>query len=142
MAPAIFQRIMDNMLRGLPHVCIYLDDILVTGANDEEHLRNLDVVLNHLEKAGVRLKLSKCEFMLPSVEYLGHRITAQGLKLTDEKIQAIRDAPTPTNVSQLKSFLGLLNYCGKFLPNLSSALAPLYSLLQQKKYGGGVLHRK
>ena len=132
-APAIFQRIMDNMLRGLPHVCIYLDDILVTGVNDDEHLRNLDVVLNHLEKAGVRLKLSKCEFMLPSVEYLGHRITAQGLKPTDEKIQAIRDAPTPTNVSQLKSFLGLLNYYGKFLPNLSSALAPLYSLLQQKK---------
>ena len=79
------------------------------------------------------MKQTKCEFMLPAVEYLGHCITAQGLKPTDDKIQAIREAPTPTNVSQLKSFLGLVNYYGKFLPNLSSVLAPLYSLLQQKQ---------
>lgn len=70
--------------------------------------------------------------MLPAVEYLGHRITAQGLQPTDEKVQAIKNAPAPTNVSQLKSFLGSLNYYGKFLPNLSSTLAPLYRLLQQQ----------
>lgn len=124
---------MDSILQGLPHVCVYLDDILVTGATEEEHLQNLDAVLTRLEKAGIRLKRNKCEFLLPAVEYLGHRITAQGLQPTDDKSQAIRDAPTPTNVSQLKSFLGLVNYYGKFLPHLSSMLAPLYSLLQQKQ---------
>ena len=131
-APSIFQRTMENILQGLPHVCVYIDDILVTGANDEEHLQNLEAVLDRLEKAGIRLKLNKCEFMLSSVEYLGRRITAQGLQPTDEKVQAIKNAPAPTNVSQLKSFLGLLNYYGKFLPNLSSTLVPLYRLLQQQ----------
>ena len=68
--------------------------------------------------------------MLPAVEYLGHRISAQGLQPTQKKIQAIHNAPAPTNVGQLKSYLGLLNYYCKFLPNLSCTLAPLYRLLQ------------
>ena len=72
------------------------------------------------------------EFLLPEVEYLGHKISQDGLRPTEEKIKAIRDAPKPVNVSQLKAFLGLLNYCGKFLPNLSSILALLYSLLQKQ----------
>ena len=71
-------------------------------------------------------------FLLPAVEYLGHKISGQGLQPTDEKIQAIKSAPAPQDVTQLKSFLGLLNYYSKFLPNLSNTLAPLYRLLQKK----------
>ena len=78
-APSIFQRTIETLLQGLPHVCVYLDDILVTGTTEEEHLRNLDQVLTRLDKANVRLKQGKCQFLLPSVEYLGHRISAQGL---------------------------------------------------------------
>ena len=130
-APAIFQRIMETVLQGIPNVCVYLDDVLVTGPTDEEHLRTLDQVLSRLEEAGARLKREKCAFMLPSVEYLGHRITAAGLQPTDEKVRALRKAPVPGNVSQLKSFLGLLNYYHKFLPNLSHNLAPLHRLLQK-----------
>jgi transposase InsO family protein len=122
---------MENILQGLPHVCIYIDDILVTGSTTDEHLHNLEEVLTRLENANARLKRKKCEFMLPSVEYLGHRISAKGLQPTDAKVQAIRNAPSPRNVSQLKSFLGLLNYYCKFLPNLSSTLAPLYKLLHK-----------
>ena len=70
--------------------------------------------------------------MLEEVEYLGHEITSQGLQPTDEKVRAILKAPAPANVSQLKSFLGMLNFYGKFLPNLSTCLTPLYSLLQKK----------
>ena len=81
-APSIFQRTMENILQGLPHTCVYIDDILITGANDEEHIHNLEAVLSCLEKAGLRLKLKKCQFMLPAVEYLGHQITAQGPLLT------------------------------------------------------------
>ena len=103
-APVIFQRIMETVLQGIPNVCVYLDDVLVTGPTDEEHLRTLDQVLSRLEEAGARLKREKCAFMLPSVEYLGHRITAAGLQPTDEKVRALRKAPVPGNVSQLKSF--------------------------------------
>ena len=95
-APAIFQRMMENILQGLPHVCIYIDAILVTGRTEEEHLHNLGKVLERLNKAGLRLKKAKCEFMLPQVDYLGHAISAEGLKPTKEKVRAILQAPTPS----------------------------------------------
>lgn len=123
---------MDAILQGLPGVCIYLDDILVTGETEDKHLQNLEQVLSRLEKAGLQLQRQKCTFMQPSVEYLGHRISAAGLHPTEEKVRAIVDAPVPKDVTQLKSFLGLVNYYGKFLPQLSSTLAPLYALLQKK----------
>ena len=132
-APAIFQRTMESILGGLPQVCVYLDDILITGDSEAAHLRNLEAVLSRLETAGIRLKREKCEFMLPQVEYLGHRISASGLQPTLEKVRAITAAPTPADVSQLKSYLGLLNYYSKFLPNLATELAPLYELLQKHK---------
>ena len=70
----------------------------------------LDTVLTRLENAGMRLRRNKCAFLLPTVEYLGHKISAQGLQPTDEKIRAINNAAALTNISQLKSFLGLINY--------------------------------
>ena len=115
---------MEGILRGIPKVCVYIDDILITGATEQEHLRTLDKVLTRLAEAGLKLKQAKCSFLRPSVEYLGHNISAEGLRPTKEKIRAIQEAPAPCNVSQLRSFLGLLNYYGKFLPNLSSILAP------------------
>jgi len=128
-APAIFQRTMESLLGDLPHVCIYLDDILVTGESEAAHLKNLAAVLQRLESAGVRLKREKCSFMIPEVEYLGHSISAKGVQPVTEKVRAIRDAPRPQDVSQLRSFLGMLNYYGKFLPNLATLLRPLYDLL-------------
>ncbi len=71
--------------------------------------------------------------MLPQVEYLGHQISAKGFQPTEGKVRAITDAPTPKDVTQLKSYLGLLNYYGKFLPDLATRLAPLYELLQKHK---------
>ncbi|XP_057677181.1 uncharacterized protein K02A2.6-like [Corythoichthys intestinalis] len=128
-APALFQRAMDQILSGLPGVQCYLDDILCTGANDEEHLRNLDAVLKRLRQYGLRVRKEKCEFLRPSVEYLGHVIDHKGLHKAPSKTKAIVDAPAPENVSQLRSFLGLLNYYGRFIPNLASLLKPLHELL-------------
>ena len=80
--------------------------------------------MTKLEDAGMRLKVKKCAFLLDSVEYLGHKMSAEGLQPTQEKVRAITHAPAPQNVSQLWVFLGLLNYYGKFLPQLASTLAP------------------
>ena len=131
-APSIFQRTMDNLLQGLEHVVVYIDDILITGRTEEEHLRTLGKVLQILEEAGMRLKKEKCVFMVPRVEYLGHSISKEGLQPTADKVRAITEAPHPTNVSELKAFLGLINYYGKFMQNLSTVLAPLYTLLKKK----------
>eukprot|EP00731_Ephydatia_muelleri_P024558 Em0016g829a len=132
-APAIFQRSMESLLRGIPGVCVFFDDILVSGPSERDHLCNLEKVLSCLEESGLKLKLSKCSFLLSSVEYLGHRISAAGIQPTEDKKKAILQAPAPKNVTQLKSWLGLLNYYSKFLPNLSATLAPLYDLLKSQR---------
>ena len=130
-SPGIFQRIMDGLLGGIPGVTVYLDDILITGKTQEDHLSNLDSVLKKLSDAGLRLKKEKCSFMVPSVVYLGHRLDSEGLHPVFDKIQAIQDSPEPTDVSKLQSFLGMLNHYRHFLPNISTVLAPLHSLLKK-----------
>ena len=81
-APAVFQHIMDNILQGLPGVCTYLDDILVTEKTADEHIKNLSAVLTHLHVACMRLKKAKCQFSLQKIEYLGHVISSKGLLRT------------------------------------------------------------
>lgn len=131
-APGIFQRLMETVLQGIPHVIVYLDDILVTGATDEEHMKTLSLVLERLERAGLRARKSKCKFLQSSVTYLGYRIDQQGLHPLKEKVQAVKDAPSPKNVTELRSYLGLLTYYSKFLPNMAEVLAPLYKLLRKE----------
>ena len=124
-APGIFQRVMECLLKEIPGVIVYLDDILVTGSSREEHLLNLGKVLEKLKEAGLKLKRNKCVFLAESVTYLGHRIDSEGLRPVEEKVRALLEVPNPKNTTELKSFLGMLSYYSKFLPNLSSELAPL-----------------
>ena len=128
-APGIFQKAMETLLQGISHVSVYIDDILVTGETENDHLQTLERVLERLAKAGLRAKRNKCKFLVPSVDYLGYVIDAQGLRPHPDKVLAVQQAPMPLNVTQLKSYLGLLSYYGKFLPNLSTLLVPLYQLL-------------
>ena len=128
-APAQFQKVMDTILQGIPGVTCYIDDILITGATEEEHLQRLEVVLRRLQQHGFRLKKAKCKYMAESVDYLGYLIDSEGLHATEEKLQAILQAPTPRNVQELRSFLGLVNYYGKFISNLATILHPLNALL-------------
>ena len=130
-APTIFQKTMDTILQGLPGVICYLDDVLVTGKTKSEHLANLKSVLERFSKFGIKLRLKKCKFMENSVEYLGHVIDEQGLHVSQRKIDAVRNMPAPTNVSELRALLGLINYYAKFLPNLSHFCRPFYNLLQK-----------
>ena len=118
-------------MQGIPGTVVYLDNILITGRSTGEHLKNLDAVLGRLDRAGLRLKLDKCAFMQKEVNYLGHRIDASGLYPNGKKVEAIKAAPQPTNVAELRSYLGLINYYGRFLPGLATKLAPLYRLLRQ-----------
>ena len=84
-------------------------------------------MFTRLEKAGLRLNKKKCQFLASEVTYLGYRIDNEGLHPTNEKIRAVQLAPEPINVTELKSYLGLLTYYGRFLPHLPSTLAPLYA---------------
>uniref|UniRef100_A0AAV2JTD4 Gypsy retrotransposon integrase-like protein 1 n=4 Tax=Knipowitschia caucasica TaxID=637954 RepID=A0AAV2JTD4_KNICA len=132
-APAIWQRAMDQVLQGIPGTQCYLDDIIVTGANDNEHLENLHKVLQRLQDYGLRARRDKCEFFKPCITYCGHTIDAQGLHKCKEKINAVMKAPQPQDVQQLRSFLGFINYYHRFMPNLSTVLHPLNELLQAER---------
>ena len=130
-SPAIWQRAIDQVLQGIPGTQCILDDMIITGRTDEEHLQNLKMVLQRLQDAGLKANREKCEFFKDRVQFCGHEIDKQGLHKTGEKVEAIVNAPHPENVGQLRSFLGLVNYYNRFLPNLATLLHPLHQLLEQ-----------
>ena len=130
-APAIFQRAMDTILQGMSGVLCYLDDTLIVGKNKEEHLTTVEEVLKRLQNEGLRVNKEKCCFVTTSVQYLGHRIDANGIHATGEKLDAVLMAPVPSSVPQLRSFLGMINYYSKFIPNLATLLNPRNELLRK-----------
>jgi len=135
-APSLWQQAMAQVLSGIPNVAYYIDDILITGHTRAEHIENLHMVLQRLRDYGLKLKKSKYEFFAKDLEFLGHRISPEGIKPTAARIAGIRDAPVPTNKQELQSFLGMLTYNARFLPNVLHTLHPLNQLLQ-KNVGRG-----
>ena len=129
-APALFQSTVDQILQGMDNVCCCIDDIIIR-TDPHEHLQVLDELLTQLERHGILAKKSKCEFMVPSIEFLGYHVDREGRHPTDEKIAVISKAPSPKNVAEFHSYLGLLNYYGHFIPNLSTLLQQLHELLQE-----------
>ena len=101
-APGIFQRTMESLSKGIPNVLVtailvYLDNILITGPTQEQHMKNLLAVLSSFHQAGLHLKKQKCRFLAKSAEYLGFTIDQQGVHPTEGKVQAIKSAPNPWN---------------------------------------------
>ncbi|XP_061707861.1 uncharacterized protein K02A2.6-like [Cydia pomonella] len=129
-APAVFQRAIENLLAGIEGVAVFLDDVCVTGATKSEHLGRLKLVFERFQDAGMRLQKNKCAFFQKSVNYLGHIIDKNGMHKCPKKVDAIVNAPRPTNIKELKSFLGLVNYYRNFVENASSILCPLHELLR------------
>ena len=132
-APSLWQHAIDQVLQNIPYTQCILDDIIITGSNDEEHLNNLNLVLERLESYGLRANLSKCVFFQEKISYCGHEIDKNGLHKSPDKVKAMNEAKRPENVSQLRSFLGLVNYYHRFVENLSIIAAPLHELLQNDK---------
>ena len=127
----IFQAAIDQILDGIDGCIAYLDDLLVTGRDEADLVARLDEVLTRLEQHGVQLKREKCAFNLREVEYLGWLVSADSLRAVPDKLDAVRQLPQPTTVSELRSVLGAINYYQKLLPGLASKLAPLYKLLKK-----------
>lgn len=131
-APGIFQSVMDTILGKIPGVCCYLDDVIISGQDKNECKERLYTVLSKLKEYKVKVNLEKGSFFKERVEYLGHLIDGAGIRPKGDNIDAILKCDRPNDVTQLKSYLGMLNFHGKFLPNLSTLLSPLYALLKSK----------
>ena len=124
-ATGIFQREMDKRLK------VRVDDILISGHDDASHLKNLQSVFTALDKAGLKLKRSKCKFLLPEVTYLSFKINKEGTAPLPEKVTAMTKAPPPRNVTELKAFLRAVNYYHSDLLNFTSTPEPLHSLMRK-----------
>ena len=129
-APAVFQKLTEQTVGDIPGVACYLDDIVVTGKCEQEHLTNLQKTMERLNTTGLRLKLDKCHFFQDSITYLGHIVDKEGVWPHPDKIKAITEMPEPKNQAELRSFLGMVNY-DRFVPGLATTCAPLNSLLQK-----------
>ena len=127
----IFQQTMDTMLTGLPGVSAYIDDIIITGTTPEELLHHLTSVLDRIQQYGFRLRWDKCKFFQTSVKYLGFIFDKNGRRPDPENIHVIKQVTAPTDVSTLRSFLGLVNHYGSFLPELHKLCGPLNNLLKK-----------
>ncbi|CAI7859919.1 unnamed protein product [Closterium sp. NIES-53] len=132
-APATFQAEMNHILRPLLDECVvvYLDDILIYSRDMKHHVEHLRRVFEILRREKFYVKLSKSEFSLKKVQFLGHMVSAQGVHVDPKKIEAIRTWKTPENVKELQQFLGFANYYNRFVPQYAKIATPLTNLLKK-----------
>ncbi|KAJ8351148.1 hypothetical protein SKAU_G00226240 [Synaphobranchus kaupii] len=126
-----FQRKIDETYQGLDGVVAIVDDVLIYGATQEEHDRNLRAMLQRSREKGVRLNPEKSIIGATEVSYFGHRLSAEGIKPDPAKISAIKRMEPPKNRAELETVLGMANYLAKFAPSLSEVNAPMRQLLKQ-----------
>lgn len=119
-APEIFQRVMSEMLAGIEGVVVYIDDVVVAGATKEEHDTRLQKVLTVLNENNATLNRAKCLIGVSELEILGFKVSATGICPSDDKITAIQSFRRPETKEEARSFLGLVNFVGQFIPNLST----------------------
>ena len=132
-APSLFQGAMNNTLHPLLRKCalVFFDDILVYNASYEDHVQHLAQVFDLLSKDQWLVKLSKCGFAQQSINYLGHVVSAQGVSTDPSKVATVQAWPQPSDVKQLRSFLGLTGYYRKFVKHYAVIARPLTDLLKK-----------
>ncbi|XP_031747556.1 uncharacterized protein K02A2.6-like [Xenopus tropicalis] len=130
-APGIFQHFMETLLSSIPGVVPYFDDVLLMGPSESILADRLREVLSRFDSSGIRLKKEKCEIGATSVNFLGYRIDASGIRPTESKVKAIHDAPEPKSKQELQAFLGLLNFYHSFLAHKATVAEPLHRLLDK-----------
>jgi hypothetical protein len=132
-APSVFQRLMDLSLSGLSYVsCLaYIDDILVYSTTFEQHLERLEEVLLRILNAGLKLKASKCHVFQRKVEFLGHIVSADGIEVQPSKVSAVLDWPRPTNLHELRSFVGFCSYYRRFVQGFANLAFALHTLMRK-----------
>jgi hypothetical protein len=132
-APAYFMYLMNSVF--MPElekfVVVFIDDILVYSKNEAEHAKHLHTVLQRLREHRLYVKLSKCDFWLKEIKFLGHTISERGIVVDPDKVQEVMNWKPPTTVRKIRSFLGLAGYYRRFIPDLSRIAKPMTELLKK-----------
>ena len=130
-SPGIFQHFLSEVLAGIENCFFYQDDLIVMNETFDQHTETLDKVLGALKNAGLKINRDKTHFFAKQVKYLGHIFDGNGVHMDPEKVRAILVAPSPKNLKEAQSFIGLANYFNRFIKNFSDVFAPLYALLKK-----------
>lgn len=132
-AAQTFQRLMDSVLRDMPFLFVYLDDILVASSSVEEHKLHLRQLFERLAEHGLIVNPAKCQFGLSEIEFLGHTVSRLGAVPLPAKVEAVLTFPRPTSVKPLQEFLGMVNFYNRFIPRAAHIMHPLYDALKGKR---------
>uniref|UniRef100_A0A1A8A9I8 ribonuclease H n=1 Tax=Nothobranchius furzeri TaxID=105023 RepID=A0A1A8A9I8_NOTFU len=132
-AAQTFKFLIDSVLRGLPFLFVYLDDILVASSSVPKHLEHLSLLFNRLSEHGLVMNPSNSQFGLSSTEFLGHLVSPQGVVPLPAKVRAVVTFPHPASVKSLQEFLGMVNFYNRFIPRAAHLTYPLYDALRGKK---------
>ena len=132
-APSVFQRLMDLVLCGLTYeTClVYLDDIIVFSRDFDSHMERLQEIFSRLRNANLKLHVKKCCLFQRRVDFLGHVLTESGIQVQPEKVKAVQNWPTPRNLTELRSFVGLCSYYRRFISGFADMAAPLHALTRK-----------
>lgn len=133
-APAVFQRILTNIIRrnGLSDFCInYIDDILIFSKSFKEHLKHIEMLMEVIKKEGFKLKLIKCNFAKSSIKYLGHIVEKNGVRPAKDNLKAIYEFERPKNKKNVRQLLGKINFYYKYIEDACKKLEPLHNLLRK-----------
>lgn len=136
-APSTFQRLMERMFGDCRYqsVLLYLDDVIVFSSSIQQHLERLEVVFSRLQEQGLKAKFSKCHFFQRTVKYLGHVVSAEGVATDPDKVAVVRDWKSPTNLAELRSFLGFASYYRRFIAGFAKIAAPLHQVVAKLSPG-------
>lgn len=132
-AAQTFQRFIDGVLRGLPRVFVYIDDILVYSPDAETHIKDLTAVLDRLLLHGLVISPEKCVLGASSIEFLGYKVSSKGLAPMHDRVDALKLVKPPQDVTSCRRFIGMMNYYHRFIPRLAEILSPLHELANRKK---------
>ena len=130
----VFQRLIDTVIRGLPFVYAYVDDILIFSKDEKEHLEHLSILFQRLNNFGLTINLKKCRFGKNEIRFLGHVITPKRISPATDRIEAVRNFSLPKTDKALRRFIRMLQFYSPFIPRLSHTLAPLYDMIKGKRY--------
>ena len=134
-APSTFERLMERVLEGLHWkiLLVYLDDIIIYGKTFGEELDRIEAVFQRLRKAKLKLKPKKCHLFCKQVGFLGHVVSEEGVATDPEKIEAVKAWPTPTSVTEVRSFVGLASYYRRFIKGFAVVARPLHKLMEKEE---------
>lgn len=131
-SPASFQRLMETVVAGLTNIIVYIDDLLAHSCNHEDHLHQIDALLQRLIQHGIKINLEKCVFGSTNVSYLGFRLTENGIKPGADKLKAVASTKPPSNIHEIRQFLGLCNFFRSHVRNFAQVSAPLTALTKKE----------